>query len=208
MRLYQKFEYLYPPRPEVKGPSTSLTNLEKQGYLAQPKLNGSCMTLFTDGSQVETYDRHKSHLQTCIPNEELRSLSKEGWTVLVGEYLNKNQEDENKKKFNHKFVIFDILVHQNNYLVGETFKRRQEILDDLFNITDYNNILSQVSDNVFRAKNFYNDLEKVWSDITQIQLYEGLVLKKENSRLEIGLHPTNNTKSQIKIRKETKNYQY
>ena len=39
-------------------------------------------------------------------------------------------------------------------------------------------------------------------------MIEGLVLKRSNAKLELGTSELNNTKSQIKIRKSTKNYKY
>jgi hypothetical protein len=37
---------------------------------------------------------------------------------------------------------------------------------------------------------------------------EGLVLKRKNAKLEVGTSENNNSKSQIKARKPTKNYKF
>jgi hypothetical protein len=41
-----------------------------------------------------------------------------------------------------------------------------------------------------------------------IDMVEGLVLKRKSAKLEVGSTENNNTKSQIKVRKATKNYKY
>jgi hypothetical protein len=48
----------------------------------------------------------------------------------------------------------------------------------------------------------------LYDTLTPIDLIEGFVLKRKNARLEIGNTELNNVKSQIKCRKETKNYKY
>ena len=45
-------------------------------------------------------------------------------------------------------------------------------------------------------------------DLTKIDMVEGLVLKRKSAKLEIGNTENNNTKSQLKARKATKNYKY
>jgi hypothetical protein len=39
-------------------------------------------------------------------------------------------------------------------------------------------------------------------------MYEGLVMKRKNAKLELGTNEMNNVKSQLKCRKATKNYAY
>jgi hypothetical protein len=39
-------------------------------------------------------------------------------------------------------------------------------------------------------------------------MIEGLVMKRMNAKLELGTSENNNTKSQLKSRKPTKNYKY
>lgn len=48
----------------------------------------------------------------------------------------------------------------------------------------------------------------IYTRLTQIDMYEGLVLKLSNVKLKNGVSQKNNTEAQIKIRKETKNYNY
>ncbi|RYF04688.1 MAG: hypothetical protein EOO77_29310, partial [Oxalobacteraceae bacterium] len=40
--IYEKFSYLYPPRPEKAVPRALLGYYEKRGWVAQAKKNGTC----------------------------------------------------------------------------------------------------------------------------------------------------------------------
>jgi ATP-dependent DNA ligase len=157
-------------------------------------------------------NRHGARLSRVeVDNSEILSLYKGtgGWTILNGEYLNKNKQDENRKAFNHKFVIFDILVNDGDYLVGKTFEERITLLDTMFGQNECEkNYLYGISENVYRVKSYQNQFNMLYDTLTPIDLIEGLVLKRKNARLEIGNTELNNVKSQIKCRKETKNYKY
>ena len=50
--------------------------------------------------------------------------------------------------------------------------------------------------------------KETYDEITQYQMYEGLVLKRLDGKLENGITSTNNTRTQIKCRKNTKNYAF
>lgn len=64
------------------------------------------------------------------------------------------------------------------------------------------------SKNNLKDKNFNHNFELLWNKITQIDIYEGWVLKKGLAKLKNGVSEKNNTDSQIKFRKSTKNYSY
>lgn len=208
---YEKFRYYYPPRPENKISNDQLFKYEGD-YLSQPKLNGSCCELYiSPEGEVRNFGRHKNESLSnfTLSNKEAKKLNKTGkWMVLVGEYMNKNKKDENDKHWNHKFVIFDILVYNNEYLVGSTFKKRVKLLDEIFGTTEYNENLFKVSENIFRVKTFYSKFSKIWSRITKVDMIEGLVLKRINGKLERGLREKNNVLTQLKARKPTKNYHF
>ena len=42
---YEKFSYLYPPRPIQTTKNTELDKYDTGEFLAQPKYNGTCLTL-------------------------------------------------------------------------------------------------------------------------------------------------------------------
>lgn len=209
---YNSFRYIYPPRPKNSIPKTELIQYDNGTMISQPKLNGSNTTVYTNGEKVIIMNRHNDRLSRFeIKNEEILSLykGKGGWTVLNGEYMNKSKIDENGKSFNHKFVIFDILVNDGDYLIGKTFEQRISILDEMFgNKKSEKEYLWSISENVYRVRSYENQFDTLFEKLTKIDMLEGLVLKRKNARLEIGNTELNNTKSQIKIRKPTKLYKF
>lgn len=209
---YASFRYIYPPRPKNPIPNSELTFWDNGSLIAQPKLNGSNCLIFTNGVKHIAMNRHNGRLTNFqLKDEEIKELYKGtgGWTILNGEYLNKNKQDENRKAFNHKFVIFDILVNDGDYLIGKTFEERIVLLDTMFGQNECEkSYLYGISDNVYRVKSYKNQFNMLYDTLTPIDLIEGLVLKRKTARLEMGTSELNNVKSQIKCRKETKNYKY
>jgi hypothetical protein len=209
---YLNYRYLFPPRPKNPIPNTELSFWDNGSLIAQAKLNGSNSSIYTNGERVIVMNRHGARLSRVeVDNSEILSLYKGngGWTVLNCEYLNKNKQDENRKAFNHKFVIFDILVNDGDYLVGKTFEERITLLDTMFGQKECEkDYLYGISENVYRVKSYQNQFNMLYDTLTPIDLIEGLVLKRKTARLEIGNTELNNVKSQIKCRKPTLNYKY
>jgi ATP-dependent DNA ligase len=205
---YQSFQYIYPPRPKNPIQPNDLKIWDNKTMLAQPKINGSNCTIYTNGKDVYAYNRHGQRLTGFqINTDEILKLYRgNGWMVLNGEYTNKSKMDENKIQFSHKFCLFDILVKDGNYLVGSTFKQRVEMIGELYGHSQ--NYLHQISENIFSVKTFYTDFFSIFESLTQIDMIEGLVLKRLSGKLEVGSSEDNNSKSQIKSRKATKNYKY
>ena len=209
---YSNYRYIYPPRPKNAIPSSDLNSYDNGTMLAQPKLDGSNCLIFTDGKTVKVMNRHSQPITRFeIPTEEILSLYKGsgGWTVINGEYMNKSKRDETGNTFNHKFVIFDILVNDGDYLIGKTFDQRLKILDEMFGtIESEKQYLYSISVNVFRVKTYTERLLDNFERLVRIDMVEGLVMKRKNARLEIGNTELNNVNSQLKSRKPTKNYKY
>jgi hypothetical protein len=180
--------------------------------VAQVKTDGSNCVIFTNGESIHVMNRHGARLTRFeIKDEEILKLYKGsgGWTVLNFEYLNKNKRDETGKSFNHKLILFDILVNDGDYLIGKTFEQRIQLLDEMFQKNDSEKeYLYSISDNVYRVKSYENNFSMLFDKLTPIEMIEGLVMKRKNARLEIGNTEKNNTKSQIKARKSTKNYKF
>ena len=209
---YASFRYIFPPRPKNPIPNTELSFWDNGSLIAQPKLNGSNCLIFTNGEKHIAMNRHNGRLTNFqLKDDEIKALYKGtgGWTILNGEYLNKNKQDENRKAFNHKFVIFDILVNDGDYLVGKTFEERIKLLDTMFGQNECDkSYLYGISENVYRVKSYENQFNMLYDTLTPIDLIEGLVLKRKTARLEMGTSELNNVKSQIKCRKTTLNYKY
>ena len=155
MASYNTFRYIFPPRPKNAIPSDELTFWDNNSLLGQPKLNGSNATIYTNGEKHIVMNRHNQRLTNFrLTDEEIKSMYRgDGeWMVINGEYMNKSKSDENNKVFNHKFVIFDILTFDGEYLVGDTFEQRIQLLDKLYGQVDSEkDYLYRVSQNVYRV---------------------------------------------------------
>lgn len=215
---YENFKYLYPPRPESKGPSTDLYKYDIGEYIAQPKYNGSCCIVFTNGTELHVYNRHRQALTKVNFDIDFKGLSKGKWMVITGEYLNKGKLGESLAKEKDKFIIWDILVNEGEYLIGETLEKRIQLLENLYagsrtsiglnTIEIYEHLLTTSLKGIYKAPSYLNGFLDLYNDIITTDLYEGLVLKKLGSKLTYGLQEKNNTDWQIKFRKETKNYNF
>lgn len=208
---YLSYKYLYPPRPKNAIPDTELSSFDDGTFIAQPKLNGSNCVIFTNGQRFIVMNRHGARLTNFeLDENELKEIYRgSGWMILNGEYLNKSKSDETNTTFNHKFVIFDILCFNGEYLLGKTFEERVKLLDSLYGQTESEkDYLFLVSRNVYRVKSFYTDFKSIYDRLVPIDVIEGLVMKRKMAKLELGSTENNNTKSQIKCRKATRNYKY
>lgn len=209
---YLSYKYLYPPRPKNAIPDTELNFWDNGCLLAQPKLNGSNSLIFTNGVKIIVMNRHNQRLTNVkVSDYEILSLYRgnDGWMILNCEYMNKSKSDENNQLFNHKFVIFDILAFDGEYLVGKTFEERIKLLDELYGQVDSEKeYLYRITQNVYRVKSYQTGFKQFYDKYTPIDMIEGVVMKRKNARLELGTSENNNTKSQLKCRKATRNYKY
>lgn len=208
MIKYQSFQYIYPPRPKNAVPVSDLSMWDNNMMVGQPKINGSNCTIYTNGKDCYVFNRHNQRLSGFdISKSEILNLHNcNGWMVINGEYTNKSKKDHTNQVLDKKFCIFDILVYDSQYLIGNTFKQRIDLISQLYGTAkDY---MSQVSDNIFILKNYYSNFDEVYHQLVDIDIVEGLVLKRLNAKLEIGSVENNNSKSQIKVRKPTKNYKF
>lgn len=224
---YNKFRYIYPPRPENALDFGRLKEYDTEEYGAQPKLNGDCTLLFTNGIESHVWNRHKEKFTKCKVDltklhretvSDVKGAQTNKWMVLVGEYMAKSKRNHLDKVWNDKFVIFDIIVYDGFQLIGTTFRERIELLDRLYGKDDmvltpdgvdtmkfmYNTNV----ENAFRVKTFFNCFEPLWKDLVKIDMMEGLVLKRLDAILENGVTERNNSAGQLKFRKPTKNYQF
>jgi hypothetical protein len=211
MAKYLNYRYIFPPRPKNAIPDTELNFWDNGSLIAQPKLNGSNCVIFTNGIKTVVMNRHNQRLTNFnISDNEIKDIYRgEGWMILNGEYMNKSKSDENNQVFNHKLVIFDILGFNGEYLVGKTFEERILLLDEIYSQVDSDKeYLFKVTENVYRVKSYTIDFKNIFDKLTPIDMIEGLVMKRKNARLELGTSENNNTKSQLKCRKATKNYKY
>lgn len=211
MAKYLNYRYIFPPRPKNAIPDTELDFWDNDSLIAQPKLNGSNCVIFTNGVKTIVMNRHNQRLTNFnLSDNEIKDIYRgDGWMILNGEYMNKSKSDENGQVFNHKFVIFDILAFNGEYLVGKTFEERINLLDEIYGQVDSEKeYLYKITQNVYRVKSYKTGFKQFYDKYTPIDMIEGVVMKRRTARLELGTSENNNTKSQLKCRKPTKNYKY
>jgi ATP-dependent DNA ligase len=208
--VYKDFRYIYPPRPKNACPPSEIQTWDDGQMIAQPKINGSNCVIFMNEEKTHIYNRHGERMNNFkIDLSSIRDLYRgKGWMVLNGEYLNKNKKDDKSESFNEKLVLFDILVFEDQHLIGSNFKLRVELLDSLYDQSDYNEYLTKISNEIFKVKSYESNFREIYNYLVKVDLVEGLVLKRKSGRLEIGNTENNNTKSQVKFRKPTKNYKF
>jgi len=212
MSNYSKFYYIFPTRPKNPIPASDLDEYDNNSLLAQLKFNGSNCLIFTDGQSIQIMNRHNQRLTGVQITDEMLKLhtgTPGKWWVLNCEYLNKSKKDENGNSFNHKLVIFDILVYEGEYLIGRTFAERVEMLDTIFGkVQSEKEYLWKVSDNIYRVKSYLNSFKDLYDRYTPIDMIEGLVLKRIAAKLEVGNTENNNFRGQLKCRKPCKLYKF
>jgi hypothetical protein len=209
---YLNYRYIFPPRPKNAVSPEDLDFWDNGSLICQPKLNGSNASIYTNGKKIIVMNRHGQRLTNVrVSDSEILSLYRGngGWMILNCEYLNKSKSDEKGQVFNHKFVIFDILCYDSDYLIGKTFEERVNLLDTLYDCIDSEkDYLYSISTNVYRVKSYRVGFKEFFDKYTPIDVIEGVVLKRANARLELGATEQNNIKSQLKSRKATRNYKY
>jgi hypothetical protein len=205
---YKKYRYIYPPRPENKTTSGELLKYEGR-YIGQPKLNGSNLTVYTNGFDVILMNRHKQEMKVDIPLEVFRKLHRgSGWIAINGELMNKSKKDTTGRVFNHKFVIFDIIVYNGKQMVGKTFIERVNLINELYQSENHDNYIKKHNKDIYIVKTFTDNFLGLYEKLVDFDMYEGLVLKDKNAKLKNGVNQKNNINTQIKVRKATKNYSF
>jgi len=219
---YTEYRYIYPPRPEKTTHFSELEKFDNGTFLAQPKYNGTCCVVFMTKETVRVMNRHNGLITSDYNNIDFKSLYEDsgskGWLVLAGEFLNKNKKGEDGNPFNLKFIIFDILVYDNDYLIGSKFIDRVSILNRMIPETStlimkdrmksFSHLNVSKYDNIFKAPSYNSDFKELYQSIVDTDLYEGLVLKRKEAKLSLGFSEKNNSDWQIKCRKPTKNYDF
>jgi hypothetical protein len=207
---YDSYQYIYPPRPKNPMPPTDLPFWDNGSLICQPKLNGSNSLAFVGPDSFRAMNRHNQPLSNFRLKDEIKSiLPSDGYWVINGEYMNKGKSDQFGNNFNHKLVIFDILVHNSNHLVGSTLSNRLQLLEEVLKPKESKwEYLHQISENIFMVKSYQENFREVFDRLIKIDMVEGVVLKRKSAKLEIGIREENNSNWMLKSRKPHKNYKF
>lgn len=218
---FKKNGFLYPPRCEYKCPAADLDKYDDGTYFGQPKFNGMAIIAFTNGDELHLYNRHKENMPLLQKNSKVdfRGLAQsKNWFVYAGEYLNKGKYGETGVKESDKFVLWETLVFDGQYLIGSTLEERLDLMENIFPcqraiVTDkamevYDHLCCTDLERVYKTPTYRGNFKALYDQIIKIDLLEGLILKKKDRKLEFGLQELNNHSYQIKCRKITKNYAF
>lgn len=205
---YDKYQYLWPPRPTNAVPPVMLRYYEQRGWTAQAKKNGTCNIIAVEpNGRLQCMNRHKETHKLWNPTEHSSAIFKtldRGWYVFVAELLHSKVEGIRDTNY-----INDILVCQDQYLVGMTFRERQELLYDLFKDHIKGETVSHyvLNDNTWLAKNHTTQFDDLYHQLTGPD-DEGLVLKIPFSTLSLCLRESSNVQWSVKCRRSHANYSF
>jgi hypothetical protein len=112
------------------------------------------------------------------------------------------------------FVIWDITAYDGKVLLGTTPVERLELLDRLYPsgkpVIVNGLILFYHTDvpGIYKINSYLSQFYSVYQKIIGVDMVEGLVLKRKNSKLKPLTTETNNMQWAVKVRKPTKNYKF
>lgn len=211
---YLTFRYIYPPRPAGAIPPHHVDRYP--GWIAQYKFNGTrnVVFMFPDG-HIEMFNRHKQWNKAYKPTEDMvlafhaLNLPKGKFHVFDGELMHSKT-----RGIKDRFILFDILVFNGEYLLGTRYIDRYRMLEALlgtpteFEAETGNKIAYRVNNNIWFSKIYTKDLKERFKKLIHMDEVEGLVLKDPNGRLTFGLQEENNGSWMIRVRKPHKNYAF
>lgn len=129
-------QYIYPPRPRAAIPRDQINYVlgENSTWIAQLKYNDSrCMVKYLPGGKIELWNRHGEKFRNYTCPEELHNqltklhttlnLNQDKISILDGGLL-----DAKHPAIKDTIVIWDILVHNGNHLLGTTYQERKGII--------------------------------------------------------------------------------
>ena len=210
---YDKWKFLYMPRPDNAIASAMLNYYEKRGWLAQYKKNGTATIIgISPEKEFHVWNRHKElhktwQLTPYLKKELIRLFPEKKWFVLCAEILHLKTPHIKDTLFIH-----DMLVWQGEFLLGSTFISRQKLLDERLvtkDETDSHYICDTKGEGkIWYAKRFDKNFKEIFLSINDAKTDEGLVLKDPDGTLKLCMKPTDNSDWQVKCRHSTKGYAF
>lgn len=216
--IYDKYKFLFPPRPENKINPLEIDKYDDGRFIGQPKYNGSAVTIATNGIDLHIRNRHDEPKTRVDKEINFMGMHKcDGWLVVAGELLDKSKRDEFGGILKG-FVLWDLLVWDSKYLIGSTLQERLDLMENIWpsqrmqvtpkGILQYDHLCFTDSQGVFRAPSYTHNFSELYEKLIVTDLYEGLVLKRLDAKLELGFNEKNNSNWALKVRKSTKIYRH
>ena len=200
---YNDYQYLFPPRPEVKIAKTMLGFYQKRGWHAQKKKNGTCTVIFARGDKVIFKTRHNGDHKLWTPQDDHFHFFKgsDGWNVFAAELLHSKVTGGPK----HQLYIFDQLVKNGVSLVGTKFGDRIADLHATYNGRNEGD-LTRIAPRISIANSIDTGFVKVFDSLNKED--EGLVLKDPHAVLKACFKADSNKSWQAKCRIPHSNYSF
>jgi hypothetical protein len=210
---FSNYSYLWPPRPDDAISPQMLPMIERRGYHAQCKKNGTCSVIaVSPDKDIVAKNRHKEDHKLWRPDTNkltaFTDLPGKGWYVFVAELMHSKVKIEDGGVRNTNY-IHDILVCDGDYLVGTKQVDRHRILCDLFGVGELEQTYSHwvYDQHTWIARQFSSDFKGLYDSLTSVQ-DEGLVLKDPNTPLQLCTKQKSNNGGLLKSRKVHKNYSF
>lgn len=213
LRSTEELEKLYPPRAEAMAPPSTLGRFK--GFIAQYKYN-DIRTLFHVGPQgIELYTRKREPVREY----QLTAEMQQAWNSL---HLSRDQHHTIDGgilrhlvlRGQSPIIVWDILVHDGIYLLGTTYRERYQLLKRICGGSFRAESLTGrevglvVTGLLWLAPWYENGFENLYEKTLDVDYLEGLILKDPRAKLASGFHERNNTRWQIKFRKQSKSYMF
>lgn len=216
---YTDFQYLLPPRTKAKAPFDVTIPVIQQWMkmpdaVAQLKINGQRNVIYiSPEDKIELWGRHleKHRSYTITPELEakVRALNypRGKWNVFDSELL--HLKTSNVK---NTIYLFDVLVWNGEYLIGDTYKERYGLLSQLGDLDVFPLDKPSIDGMIYGAQNLVSAAwAGTWQAIANNSAVEGFVLKRTGavSRLQqAGRSEINNSGFMCRVRKPSKNAQF
>jgi hypothetical protein len=123
-------QYIFPPRAQDAIPREDTTTYGELGWIAQLKYNDSrCIVKYCDNGEIQLWNRHAERFRTYFPPAELieelheigERLKIEPGTVTM---LDGGLLHQKHTAIKDTIVLWDILVHNDQHLIGTTYRNR------------------------------------------------------------------------------------
>jgi hypothetical protein len=214
-------QYFYPPRSQDAVPRADTEMFKDFGFVAQLKYNDShALVKYCVDGTIELWNRHAERFRTyTAPDYLLAELHEIGQrlghkpgtvTILDGGLL-----DQKHRSIKNTIVVWDILVLNDEYLIGTTLDERYNKLFAQATLMPWTHKGHQFglkfTENVFLPQNWTPDKWDACWDLVHLvnapytigepgdpnyeikPLLEGLVYKQSSGVLELGLKEKNNS---------------
>lgn len=209
---YENYSYLYPPRPDQAVMPSMLGVLERQGFVAQVKKNGTCNVLAVRPStgEIKAMNRHAEPHKLWTPDREklgqFLALPGQGWYVFVAELLHSKVKSDSLKHVNY---VHDVLVSDGEYLVGYTQAQRSAILRALFGVESREQTYSHyvIDRHTWVARDHVMGFRSLYDSLSSEE-DEGVVLKQPKQVIGLCVKAASNNIGMLKARKKHKNYSF